>query len=944
MKITSELLEAFLYCPTKCYLRSKGERGTGNTFAGWLTAQQGAYRSDGINRMTAICGGEENITGYVDAPALKSGQWRLAVNCVVRANAWESHLDALERCAQPKRGKRVHLVPLRFVEASKVTSKDKLLVAFDALVLAGMTGHEVPVGRLIHGPEYSRLKVRVPLLAREVRRLVDQMNHCLSAANPPDLVLSRRCAECEFQIGCRRQAIERDDLSLLAGMTGKERKKLNGKGIFTVTQLSYTFRPRRRPKRLAARGEKYHHALKALAIREHKVHVVGNPELKLDGTPVYLDVEGLPERDFYFLIGVRIPTDDGLAQHSFWADNPEDEKRIWDTFLGLLATVENPRLIHYGSFEATFLRRLLARYGCPASEVVEQAIARPFNLLSLIFSQIYFPTYSNGLKDLARFVGFEWSDPSATGAQAVVWRSEWEQSRDPAMKQKLVEYNADDCEALRRVTDFVRTLSTPPGVTTDGAAADVVHTESLRRETPCIFRTVQFRLPELEAINRAAYWDYQREKVLVKSNARLQRIAEKSRKRRRVKPRVNKTVHWPAPVQCPKCGEPKFWKHGAASRTVFDVKFGASSIKRWVTMHLFGRYLCRKCGATFHNHANAWGGGKFGPNLRALSVYQNIELRMPQERVVAFLKQVLTFSVPDIHGLKTGAATFYKRTYEGLVRRIVTGQLVHADETKVSLKSGIGYVWAFTNLEEVAYIYAPSREGEFLHSLLKDFQGVLVSDFYTAYDSLGCPQQKCLIHLIRDLNDDLLKEPFNEEIKEIAGEFAGLLKPMIETVDRFGLKARFLRKHKACADRFFRRLAQRDYQTETALKWKKRLEKNRGSLFTFLDYDGVPWNNNNAEHAIKAFALLRRDFSGVSTEKGVQEYLILLSICETCRFKGVSFLDFLRSGETDIDAFAGSRGSRSLAIHPFNLTALSSRDTRDEPGGHPCRAAALCRR
>lgn len=632
MRITSELFDAFLNCPTKCYLRSRGERGTGNAFADWLAAQHSAYRTNGINRLNADCRATECLTGRFDAAALKGGQWRLAVNCPVTANAWESQLDALERCVGPKRGRRAQLVPIRFVRASKVTMEDKLLVAFDSVVLAGMTGHEIPIGRLIHASEYSSLRVKIPPLAREVRRQIEQMDRCLSAANPPDPVLSRRCADCEFQVACRKKAIERDDLSLLAGMTGKDRKKFNGKGIFTVTQLSYTFRPRRRPKRLASRGEKYHHALKALAIREHKVHVVGNPELKLDGTPVYLDVEALPERDFYFLIWVRIPTVDGLAQHSFWADNPEDEKRIWDDFLGLLATVENPRLIHYGSFEATFLRRLFARYGCPASEALETAIARPFNLLSMIFAHIYFPTYSNGLKDLARFVGFDWSEPTAAGAQAVVWRSEWEQSHDPAVKQKLIDYNAEDREGLRRVTDFVRTLSTPPGVATDSAAVEVVHTESLRRETPCKFQTVQFRLPELEAINRAAYWDYQREKILVKSSTRLQRIAEQSRNRRRFKPRVNKTVRCPAPVQCPKCGERKSWKHGTASRTVFDVKFGASSIKRWVTKHLFGRYLCRKCGTTFYNPASTWGGEKFGPNLRALSVYQNIELRMPQER------------------------------------------------------------------------------------------------------------------------------------------------------------------------------------------------------------------------------------------------------------------------------------------------------------------------
>jgi predicted RecB family nuclease len=171
--------------------------------------------------------------------------------------------------------------------------------------------------------------------------------------------LNRHCAECEFQSRCRQKATEKDDLNLLSGMTEKERKKHYGRGIFTLTQLSYTFRPRRAPKRLASRGEKYHHALKALAIRERKVHVVGKPELQIEGTPVYLDVEGLPDCDFSFLIGVWVPGNGGFAQYSFCADDMESEQRIWGEFLGLLATVENPELIHYGSFEATYLRRLL---------------------------------------------------------------------------------------------------------------------------------------------------------------------------------------------------------------------------------------------------------------------------------------------------------------------------------------------------------------------------------------------------------------------------------------------------------------------------------------------------------------------------------------------------------------------------------------------------------
>ena len=56
-------------------------------------------------------------------------------------------------------------------------------------------------------------------------------------------MLNAHCGQCEFQARCRNLAKEKDDLSLLANMSAKERQKLRSKGIFTVTQLSYTFRP-----------------------------------------------------------------------------------------------------------------------------------------------------------------------------------------------------------------------------------------------------------------------------------------------------------------------------------------------------------------------------------------------------------------------------------------------------------------------------------------------------------------------------------------------------------------------------------------------------------------------------------------------------------------------------------------------------------------------------
>jgi len=106
--------------------------------------------------------------------------------------------------------------------------------------------------------------------------------------------------------------------------------------------------------------------------------------------------------------------------------------------------------------------------------------------------------------------------------------------------------------------------------------------------------------------------------------------------------------------------------------------------------------------------------------------------------------------------IKESGAKYYRTTYDQILKGIINGPLIHADETGAPLQHHIkGYVWAFANMDSVAYLYRPTRKGDFLGELLKDFEGVLVSDFYTAYDSLNCLQQKCLVHLMRDLNVDM---------------------------------------------------------------------------------------------------------------------------------------------------------------------------------------------
>jgi predicted RecB family nuclease len=356
-------------------------------------------------------------------------------------------------------------------------------VAFDALVLSEQLRIAVTRGEIIHGDRHTTVRIKTPDLLKEIRKIVSRVDRVISDGACSSPILNRHCAECEYQARCYREAAERDDLSLLSGMTEKERKSLNCRGIFTVTNLSYTFRPRRSSKRSQDKREKYHHSLKALAIREQKIHVVGSDELKIEGTPVYLDVEAIPDREFYYLIGVRVGSDQAPIQYSLWADKEEDEERIWHGFISIVSAIHDPVIVHYGSFETDFLKSMCDRYGSPEEEsIVGQAILTSINLLSFIYARIYFPTYSNGLKDVGRFLGFSWSDENPSGIKTVLWRCAWEKGHEASIRQDLVTYNAEDCEALECTTEFVKAISTPGNKAT-GNQQHFVQANSLPRKS-----------------------------------------------------------------------------------------------------------------------------------------------------------------------------------------------------------------------------------------------------------------------------------------------------------------------------------------------------------------------------------------------------------------------------------------------------------------------------
>ena len=194
--------------------------------------------------------------------------------------------------------------------------------------------------------------------------------------------------------------------------------------------------------------------MQAKAIRDRTIYVLGTPKLNSSPVQIYLDVESNPEESFVYLIGMLVCQDGFEQQHSFWADAKDQEQNIFEQFLARLPDNKDFTLFTYGNFEGRFLRRM--RNSSSRTDQIDRALASTVNVLAVIYPHIYFPTWSNGLKDVAGCLGYVWQATNSSGLQSIVWREHWAESRDESWRNMLLRYNLDDLRALRLVTDSVR--------------------------------------------------------------------------------------------------------------------------------------------------------------------------------------------------------------------------------------------------------------------------------------------------------------------------------------------------------------------------------------------------------------------------------------------------------------------------------------------------------
>jgi predicted RecB family nuclease len=942
MKITNEILEGYLNCKTKGHLKLASEFGTKSDYEAMTMAEGRASREAALARLVDRFGEGDACRGVsVTAAPLKMGA-QLLVDATLDDDSVSLRFDALKRAEGRSKVGDHHYLPVLHIHGDKVGRPPKLLLAVLGLVLHRVQGLRPAVGLVARGPEGRLGKVRLdPKLYRQAEQVLDELKRLQEKGEPPRLMLNGHCQVCEFKQGCRKQAEQADDISLLKTVSEKELRKLNRKGIFTLTQLSCTFRPRKKGKRVKRPDHVRYPALQALALREKKIHIYGTPDISRKPIQVFLDAEGSEDGGFAYLLGVLLVEGDNQKTHVFWADSPADEVHAFDAFLDILDSREDFALFHYGSYEKKLLQRM--RKVVKRTNLVDRLLANAVNVLTAIHAGVYFPTFSNGLKDVGRYLGCTWTEENASGLQSLVWRARWEEGRDPLWKDKLLAYNAEDCAALKKVVEFVQAIGVAArsrGDTTEESLANsvVAWADKVAPSSDKRWCRPKFALQDFDYVNRCSYFDYQRDKVFVRTSKAVRRACLSQRKRKKQatrRGRVNREVVITSD-SCPFCKSNRITQVGKQNRVklAYDLKFTAGGIHRQVIRYIAVRHQCEDCRSGFlpeqykrrdkHLHG-----------LKSWAIYQHIVHRISLHQLKTMLEDCfgLHVVVMEVLMIKTLMARRYRKTLEEILARIVAGGLVHVDETQFNLQQGKGHVWVLTSMEEVVYFYLPSRETGFLNDLLRGFTGVLVSDFYAGYESLPYKQQACLLHLIRDMNDDLMGSPYDEEFKTLSGEFGKLVRCIVDTIDRYGLKRRRLHKHKAEVTRFFRDLTVRVYRSELAESYQKRFLKNEGRLFTFLDHDGVPWNNNAAEHAIKAVARFRELYDGRIGEEGLREYLVLLSVQQTCKSRGVSFLKFLLSRDEDVGAYCERKqyGPSAIEVYPDGF----SRTQRERKSHQP---------
>lgn len=342
---------------------------------------------------------------------------------------------------------------------------------------------------------------------------------------------------------------------------------------------------------------------------------------------------------------------------------------------------------------------------------------------------------------------------------------------------------------------------------------------------------------------------------------------------------------------CPDCGRKLSggWVH--SRRQVIEIPDAPVRVIEHVLM-------ARRCGACGKRYipkldlsGEVVGRSRLGIRLMSLIADMATDCRMPHRSIQRMLGTLygLRISVGEISHVLHRVAECGRQAYDDLQQQIRGSPMVNADETGLREDGVNGYIWSFSTPDVRFSLRDQSRASKVVTDMLGDeFTGVLVSDFYGAYNAYEGVKQRCWVHLLRDLKGLREKHPNNESV----AKWVGCIKLIYEQAKEVAAGSYTQRQRCRLRQWFEARLLRlatpyRDAKNAPQRVLAKRIDTFLGELFSFVDHEGVPSDNNAAERAIRPAVIARKVSGGTRSPRGTQTRMTLQSLFGTWNLKGL---------------------------------------------------------
>lgn len=284
------------------------------------------------------------------------------------------------------------------------------------------------------------------------------------------------------------------------------------------------------------------------------------------------------------------------------------------------------------------------------------------------------------------------------------------------------------------------------------------------------------------------------------------------------------------------------------------------------------------------------GQGRIGVRVAAMVAYLRTTLRLPVRQVQAYLATLhgLHLSLGEIVELAHAVRQQLQGPADGLLAQVRQQPVVHQDETGWRENGRNGYIWATVSDGPQAvryYEYAASRGHQVAQRLLGcGFRGVLVSDFYAAYNLIPGYHQRCWVHLLRDLQALRDEHAARDDVRQWVQQVRQLY------ADGQAWLAAQPAPSDAARDKQYQALHQRSVHlgqqhardpAHPCGVLAKRLLRHQDELFLFVRLPAVPADNNLAERSLRPLVIMRKISGGTRSDAGSQTRLTLASLFQT---------------------------------------------------------------